>query len=313
MPSKGVKKKFKDALANIGLTDFLLHLSKNKLRILMYHGVSENELSQDIFEQQLRYIKKRFDCYWVSEVPELLSTKTGRCRPALILTFDDGLKNNLTRVAPLLEKYNIKATFYIVNDFLRGGQMLWFGEMRCLLMIIRNSDLPQEIPLFSEKPKARWSEIKQFVDTVKDWPNDNRQRLLETLRRILPAPSFENWMKEEFEVMSRENVLRLPEMVEIGSHTLTHPILTSITDEQAKNEIQDSKEKIESWLGKRIKTFCYPNGIFSKRDVDLVKESYEAAVCVKEGFAEGPLHTLARIPVAKNMCDFIFRLVRPIS
>jgi len=64
---------------------------------------------------------------------------------------------------------------------------------------------------------------------------------------------------------------------EIGAHTLTHPALTRISVEEAKNEIVNSKHVIEERLGTPVRTFAYPYGMFDRRHRDIVEEHYQGA------------------------------------
>jgi len=312
----------KTSLVRTGLVNFLIHKTRQQLRILMYHGVSPSSVTEEIFAQHLKFIQKHFTCYWMREVPELLNTLSkGHVpeKPPLVLTFDDGLKNNLTKAVPLLKKYNIKATFFLVSDLLKKpNTMLWNHETQCLLMLINNSNLPKEIGPFSSNKKERWPQVKSFVNTIKKMPGEKRVELLNTLQSILPKPSYEDWMFDEFVLMSEKDVLSLPDFIEIGSHTLTHPILTQISDAEARNEIQISLKELENLTGKQIHSFCYPNGNFLKRDLNFVREVYKAAVSVEEGLVSphiqnDDLFHLKRIPAANNMNDFIFRFIRPTS
>ena len=307
-----LKKLIKKILVNSGFVTRLVYLSHNNLRILMYHGVTKHSVPIEQFENQLNYIKKYFNCYWISEIPRILQVQSQN-KPALFLTFDDGLKNNFKNVVPLLEKYNIKATFYITSNLLNNCKMLWNHEMRCLLMIIKNQDLPETLKKFSNDSKTRWQEVKHFVEVVKGWDNIRRLKLLYNLKAIMPNPDYPNWMKEEFELMNKENILGLPDLIEIGSHTRSHPNLCKLSEREAKLEILESEKELSEFIGKKVVSFCYPDGKFSDRDIKIVKAIYKTAVSVEEGFAGNNLFALKRIPAAKNYVDFIFRLIKPDS
>jgi peptidoglycan/xylan/chitin deacetylase (PgdA/CDA1 family) len=76
-------------------------------------------------------------------------------------------------------------------------------------------------------------------------------------------------------------------LVEIGSHTVTHPILSSITDEESWDELTVSRTQIEEGLGKKIKLFCFPNGKpgdYRPSQIRQVKDAgYEGAVATRSG------------------------------
>ncbi len=306
------KAHLKDFLIRTGLLSLRLR-STRQLRILMYHGVSPGSLTPDSFEEQLVYIARHFDTYWTSEIPAVMEKLGTLSRPAIVLTFDDGLRNNITFAVPLLEKYGVKATFYLVSDLLDGHSMLWNHEMRCRLAVMDNGALPSTIGPFATTTERRWEEVGECVESVKRWDNADRLELLTTLRQCLPAPRYEEWMREEFEIMSEEEARRLSALVEIGSHTRTHPLLDKLSEEEAAKEIDGSRRRLESIIGKPVKTFCYPNGQFSSMIVDIVERCYNIAVTVEQGVVKrgDALHRLKRIIAGTNLHEFVYYLSRP--
>ena len=73
-------------------------------------------------------------------------------------------------------------------------------------------------------------------------------------------------------------------LIEIGSHTLTHANLNKLSDADCLRELTDSKQQLEQLICKPVTSFAYPFGIYSDRDVKLVKQSgYSNAVTTVEG------------------------------
>ena len=120
-------------------------------------------------------------------------------------------------------------------------------------------------------------------------------------------------MLEEYQLMNPDDFNSLSPFIEIGSHTLTHPILTTIPDNQLIREIQESRVRLEELTGKPVQSFCYPNGIYSEKVVKVVEEYYPLAVSTNEGFVSRSdrRSTLNRIPAGKNLEEFLIRLLRP--
>ena len=155
-------------------------------------------------------------------------------------------------------------------------------------------------------------QIGSFLERLKSRPNGERLEILENLRASSPEPGYQRWMREKYEIMNRDELMALPELIEIGSHTRTHPMLPLLDDEAARDEIEGSREILSEMLGKPVTSFCYPNGRMSPRDRSIVKRTYRVAVTVNEGFARrgDPLHVINRIPAADNMTDHVLRLLR---
>jgi peptidoglycan/xylan/chitin deacetylase (PgdA/CDA1 family) len=69
---------------------------------------------------------------------------------------------------------------------------------------------------------------------------------------------------------------------QIGSHTLSHPYLTQITPEAAREEIQASRKKLEDLFGARIEHFCYPYGDWNQQVRELVEAAGYTTACTTE-------------------------------
>ena len=303
----------KGVFVRTGMAGNRIRRSPSQIRILMYHGISPQSLPPTLFERQLRFIRRYFDTYWVSEIPWLLDTLEERRRPAAVLTFDDGLRNNAMVAAPLLEKYRIKATFYLVSDLLSGDEMLWNHELRCRLLLTPDRKLPGQVPALPGGRAARWRQAGAFIEEVKRWPDDRRMELVGAVREASGDVSWEPWMREAYQIMSVAEARALPPLVEVGSHTRTHPMLDQVSEAQAHDEIEGSRAQLESLLGRPVSTFCYPNGNLSESVLSMVGRTYDAAVTVQQGLAGAgvSLHRLPRIMAGESFNDFATWLVRP--
>jgi peptidoglycan/xylan/chitin deacetylase (PgdA/CDA1 family) len=104
-------------------------------------------------------------------------------------------------------------------------------------------------------------------------------------------------------------------LIMIGSHTLTHPILTTLSTDEINAELRESRRCLEQKLGHTVDFFCYPNGSYDARVYEAVKNNYRAAVTTEIGVLNGKetldLHRLPRIPSAENPALTAWRLHRP--
>ncbi len=81
-------------------------------------------------------------------------------------------------------------------------------------------------------------------------------------------------------LMSREEVREwLAAGNDIGSHTLTHPFLTRLTPEQAREEISASRKRLEDLFGRPVRHFCYPYGDWNPAVRDLVRDAGYTTAC----------------------------------
>ncbi|MFK8076096.1 MAG: polysaccharide deacetylase family protein [Granulosicoccus sp.] len=300
------------------LTAKYLHLFSwlpRNLRIIMYHGVGCSDFPEESFELQMRFISKHFESYWVSEAVSLLNGDPNYSakKPPIILTFDDGLLNNATTAAPILDKYGLKATFFVCSDLIDGKSMLWNHELRCRLQLLP-SDKVYEISN-GRCPDNSEESVKTFSELVKRWPGDEVSDLMFLLRKDCPQPNYDEKMLQDYLIMSVEDICRLPECVEIGSHTKSHPILDTLDEEEIENQVVNSKKDLSRMLGKNVGVFCYPNGMSNSFCNQLVADNYAVAVTTDEGFAADSdnFSLLKRIPPAEKLHDFVWRLIRPIG
>jgi len=91
--------------------------------------------------------------------------------------------------------------------------------------------------------------------------------------------------------------------IDIGSHTKTHPYLPQVNEEKLRKEIFESKKEIENKLGKKISLFCYPNGGYSSKIQDLVRQAgYSAAFTTNKGryYLKPDLFALRRIKMTDD-------------
>jgi len=209
-------------------------------------------------------------------------------RGALAITFDDGYADNQTIAAPILAELKLTATFFVATGFLNGGRM-WNDTV---VEALRRTHL-QEIGLpelgVDSLPLRTILQRRQAIDRVlkeiKHLPMGQRLRRVEDVAvacgKILPNDLM----------MSTTQLQALHASgMAIGGHTVNHPILSSSSDEDAKQEIVLNKQQLESVLQSEVKLFAYPNG---KPDVDfahrhscMVREAgYVAAVTTAPGAA----------------------------
>jgi len=284
-----------------------------KLRIVMYHGVGCSHFSEEAFELQMKFISKHFETFWVSEAMSLLDENSNvkSTKPPIILTFDDGLLNNKITAAPILEKYGLKATFFVCSDLIDGKSMMWNREIRCRLSLMDTEDIRKMTDgLCADNTNES---IYSFVELVKSWSKVDVKALLTSLREEFPNPEYTDQMLRDGLIMKTEDLINLPECIEIGSHTRSHPILNTLGEEEIENEVKNSKSILSELLNKSIDVFCYPNGASNEYCQKVVSEHYSIAVTTEEGFASSAdgFHSLKRIPSAEKLQDLVWRLVRP--
>lgn len=282
------------ALLQSVLTVIASGKKNGRLCILNYHRVLDkadpfraSEVDVETFTWHMSLLKDYFN---VLPLREAIILNRNRNLPAraICVTFDDGYADNETNALPILESVGIPATFFIASGCSSGGCM-WNDIIIESVSQINESQLDLtdfNLGVFStstteEKIRA----IQLIIDQSKYMPHEKRQAFVEfiaTFAHKLPA----NLM------LNPSQIKRLHSAgMEIASHTITHPILSKISDRKAMHEISESKNILENIINDKVSLFAYPNGFpskdFSTEHVEMVKNAgFEAAVTTKWGVAD---------------------------
>ena len=279
-------------------------------RILMYHGAKADEAAA--LRAQLRFLARNFNVVSLATMVDRLAGANNGGSNDLVLTFDDGLRNNLTIVYPILRELKLPATFFVCPALIESGQWLWNHEMRCRLRTLEHQALTNlRITLLAPDPSA-----EGIVEWMKKLSPAQLLRTEEIIRGATPDFHPTPAQREAYDIMDWNGLIALdPGLITVGSHTLTHPILTTLTAEETEFELQESRRCLEQKLRRKVDFFCYPNGAYDRRAYRSAQKNYRAAVTTETGALnskdELDLYRLPRIPSAGNPALTAWRLHRP--
>jgi peptidoglycan/xylan/chitin deacetylase (PgdA/CDA1 family) len=279
-------------------------------RILMYHGIVE-EGSQAL-AAQLRYLARHFKVVSLEAMVNRLTTTAASATNEVVLTFDDGLRNNLTVVYPILRRLQMPATFFVCPKIVDTGTWLWNHEMRCRLQTLTAPGFSALKMAFLTKADS----VEATIDWMKTLSLPQRLQAEKTIREATPDFRPTAAQQFAFDVMNWDDLLSLDShLITVGSHTMSHPILTTLTAQEIELEVRESRRCLEQRLQRTVDFFCYPNGSYDTRAYQEVKKTYRAAVTTENGVVDREenldLHRLPRIPSADNAALTAWRLHRP--
>ncbi len=301
--------------------------------ILLYHGVSDapdwdEELfdgrfvSTADFRRQIRFLNRHFDVMSLRDVVAHIESGAPFRRRSAAVTFDDGYRNNLDVAHPVLREFGVPATYFVATDFIGGARRPWWDRVQEMV-----------------HPSRSLGSAKVTVDSTGTSPYDlatraDRRRLyLEVMRAIQATPSDEQSVMEGL-----ERTLGIPEgpgetnafvdweglraassepLVEIGAHTGSHPQLSSLSRQEAGDEVATSKRSLEDALGVPVTSFAYPYGTrasYTDETVDLVKEAgFSCALTGIEGNVDerADPYQLRRVSILGNdrWPDFVVKVL----
>lgn len=275
--------------------------------IVMYHYVRDPEktkfpgikaCSTKKFEQQIDFLSKKYQIVTLEEYISMRESYDGK-KPLCTLSFDDGVRDHLENVFPVLEKYNVRGTFFISTKPVTQGWVTLVHKVHFLLSFLGPQKFLDNVTSilradFSEMnydahvPKQvnnRWDDpvTAKLKFLIASLPEEVKEHILSSLFR----DSFgdEKAFSEELYLTPGE-IKKLSDCgMEIGAHTHTHSLLAQLSLEEQEEEIVLSQDILTDILGQNIKVFSYPNGVSTPEAVNILKKrGFTCAVTVEVGY-----------------------------
>jgi peptidoglycan/xylan/chitin deacetylase (PgdA/CDA1 family) len=258
--------------------------SAKMARILMYHNFSgpgeagAEDVSVTAVRSQLEYLRRHFHVVSLPRMREQLESGKPLDSHAVALTIDDGRRNCYEFLFPLLKEFSMPATFFVVSSFIRGEDWVWTDKVLWL------SGRPQPP---DELAPRKIDSLFAILNRMRPEARNSRIEAIAAGMRIsvpkTPPPKYAPCSWSELREMADTGLM------EIGSHTVTHPILASVTDEESWKELTLSRIQLQEGLGRRVTSFCFPNGKpgdYRPSQVQQLRDAgYETAVVASFGMA----------------------------
>ena len=296
---------------------------RGRLSILIYHRVlaQADPLfpeggDMESFDQQMGLLT---DCFRVIPLADAVRGLRSGSLPAraACITFDDGYADNAEIALPILQKHGIPATFFVSSGVLDGGRM-WNDTVIELVRCAPGNTLDLgglnlgSFPI--ETIMQRRHAIDKLIGALKHLPPASRQSRIDQMCSVISVNLPDNLM------MTSEQIRLLHGAgMEIGGHTVFHPILASTEKSAARAEIANGKEMLEGIICAPVRFFAYPNGKperdYLPEHVAMIRElGFEAAVSTAYGAAR-PGDDLYQLPRFTpwdrgGQVRFVFRMIQ---
>ncbi len=234
-----------------------------RLAVLLYHRVLERpdplrpgEPDLARFTWQMETLARLCNVLPLGEAVQRLRSGTLPPR-AVAITFDDGYADNLTVALPVLQRFGLPATVFVASGFLDGGIMWNDLVLESLARAQGTVDLDPvglgKVDLTDDA--ARLDAARRVLQAIKYLPMDER---LEKARALaghlgIEPPGDLMLTTEQLRTLAHAGV-------EIGAHTVHHPILAVLDEETARAEIAEGRKDLEARLDRPVTLFAYPNG-----------------------------------------------------
>lgn len=262
------------------------YLSRRHPRILMYHrivpSVTPGAIDINRFRQQMRTIKRELNPVSLSE---LIAGHERNNIPenAIVITFDDGYADFYDYAYPVLLEEKIPCTLFVTTGFVSGDIWLWPDRLRYCLDHSRKETVKftgkRHLLSLRGSRTSVWNDIADYCLTLSNKEKiEFLDRVEEDLKVVLPETP-----PPQFKALDWTQIREIAGAgIEIGSHSVSHPVMTSLDDESLRFELVQSKMEIERQIGRQITSFCYPNGQpfdFDERVKAAVREAgYKCAL-----------------------------------
>lgn len=301
----------------------------SSLSILIYHRILAQrdplfpgQVDARMFDRQLSLLKRFFLVFPLAEAARRLHDGTLPPNAACI-TFDDGYADNAEIALPLLMRHGLSACFFISSGYLDGGQMWNDSVIEAVRRAPGNMLDLSDLGLTSfptNTHELRCQTINLLLAEIKYLPIERREAIAAKLRHKTGLPKMPDLMMKSGQVAMLHRV-----GMEIGAHTVNHPILSTLSEKAAHANISEGKKHLESIIDAPVNIFAYPNGIpnkdYGERDVRIVKNlGFKAAVATNWGTArrDSDIFQLPRFtPWDQNPQRFLLRmwrnLLKPLS
>jgi peptidoglycan/xylan/chitin deacetylase (PgdA/CDA1 family) len=294
----------------------------NTLRVLAYHRVADfNETARlhprlisatpAVFARQMDYLARHYHVVSMEEVLEAVQHKRKLSPRALLITFDDAYCDFKYDAWRILKHYRLPVTVFVPTAF--PGQpprCFWWDRLYYSTLFSSQTVLPFSPigPLRLRPAKIGLESLKRLENFIKTLPHDEAIHAIDEICLKLQVPP-----SGQRSTMTWDDLRQLSEEgVSLGAHAQTHPILTRLPLDKARDEILGAIADLKREIGHVLPIFCYPNGNTNNQIITLLKEeNIMMAFGGKDGhnyLNRSDILRLHRTSITPKTSPFIFRL-----
>ncbi len=282
---------------------------KQKVKIFLFHRVSPDRdimwppIDPILFHKIIKYISRNYVIFTVEDlflgkVENISNIK----RPIACITFDDGYRDFIQYALPILDKFKVKASMYVVTDSVISGLPPWTFIIDFLLINAKKNDL-FTIAKYSNLSYKEFSfdDIKSKIKFNKILKNEMK-KMLDSQRKSIYNFICQtiNYLKiPDNLMMNKAEIIQIKNAgITIGSHTKSHPLLAKIENENdIIYELKESSQVIQQIIGEPPITISYPVGSYNPKVIELaIKTEYKLGLAVEQKPFKGIIQTNFAIP-----------------
>jgi peptidoglycan/xylan/chitin deacetylase (PgdA/CDA1 family) len=228
------------------------------------------DMHASTFAEQMRFLVKHYNVIDWRE----WEAREAFARPSVVLTFDDGFRNNADVVAPILCNLRLPAIFFVSTRHARPDRPLWFRHLQLIEHFFPGRSLRCGDRHFDLSPPARAASmiaLREFLLRLRPHPEAMYAAL-----DLLPAPDalikaaehadrFEGLREVDIAELGREKLFT------VGVHTEDHPWLTYCTPEETARQLATNQDFLRAASGQPCEIAAYPGGDYDSETMDTVR------------------------------------------
>jgi peptidoglycan/xylan/chitin deacetylase (PgdA/CDA1 family) len=279
----------------------------------MYHRVTElaNDpylmaVTPEHFAEHMEVVRKFYFPIGLEQLAQAL--RGGKIpKRAVVVTFDDGYVDNLYNARPILERYEIPAMVFVTTGHIGNPSEFWWDELDRLLLQPGTLPVVCELPLNGrtlhcqldeaaayttadyerhrawhiereDDPTPRHRLHRLLYQLLHSLTQKDQRKLLDNLRAWASAgptgrPTHRTLLPDELSQLADRR------LIEIGAHTVTHPLLGKLPLAAQRDELRQSRTRIEELLDHQVISFAYPHGSYTQETLAVVQEAGFSIAC----------------------------------
>jgi len=293
--------------------------------VFVYHRIHPGKgnarvanICPEEFEKQIRYLKENFVIYSIEKLVNVLKNNqidNEGIKNIAVVTFDDGYKDNYIYAYPILKKYKIPASIFLITDYVGKGKLFWWDEMEYILYYTKK----EKINLLNLGTFLLTDDEKKFncflflLKKFKKRSNELKNKYINDLKNVCNVIIPLDLGKKG--ILSWDEICEMKDNgISFGAHTLTHTNLKNADLEEAEKEIVQSKAIIEKKVKTNVRSFAYPYGskFYDNKIVKLLKNNgFDCAFTTSEKlinqFKFCNIYSLPRISAGSDFDSFTIK------
>lgn len=269
---------------------------ESKAIVLMYHRITKPacdpwqlSVSPEYFKEHIQLLRENYRIVSLLDLSEQVQKRKLKDHTVAI-TFDDGFVDNFQTAYPILNEFQVPASFYITTNLVGTNKIFWWDQLQ--FIFLQTVQLPamckcliggESIELSTGEGGILSPEMKSQLITwqaEQPAPNDRANCYYEIWKRLRAMPDDQRksvlqqlaqWASLSLHANESDRIVNIKELqaiaanplMEIGCHTCSHPALAEHSEMFQRNELEQSKLQLEKWIGRSVSGLAYPHGSYN--------------------------------------------------